>query len=135
MRIEIGPEGKIVGTKRVSANGQVSGLTEFVGQEVLIILPGRNGFDTGAGGEDMVTGFQKAAYDHIRLAFRQYKELQELYGSPAEATKEFLKKVAPSTFHNFLDQVDEWVKEQAKTAEEVIEKTQEEPASSPKKKK
>jgi len=134
LKIDIGPGGKIIGTKRVSANGQVSGLTEFAGQEVLVILPGEEGFETGVGTDDVVTDFQKAAYDQIRLAFRQYKQLQDLYGSPSQATKEFLKKVAPTTFHGFLDQIDTWVKEQTQTAEKVIEKSLDESMKKRKKK-
>jgi hypothetical protein len=134
VKIDIGPGGKIIGTKRVSANGQVSGLTEFVGMEVLVILPGEEGFETGAGADDFVTDFQKAAYDQIRLAFRQYKELQNIYGSPSLATKEFLKKVAPTTFHGVLDQLDTWVKEQTSSAEKVIEKSLDESIKKRKKK-
>jgi hypothetical protein len=40
MKIDIGMEGKILGTKRVSPNGQVSGLSEYAGEEVLIVYPG-----------------------------------------------------------------------------------------------
>ena len=40
MKIDIGADGKILGTKRVSANGQISGFTEYAGAEVLVILPG-----------------------------------------------------------------------------------------------
>lgn len=119
MKIDIGPGGKILGTKRVSANGQVSGLTEFSGREVLIILPGDEGFASSSGSDDIVDEFQRAAYEHIRLAYKQYKELQELYMSPSEATKEFLKKVAPKTFHGFLDQVDTWVREQTGKTEKI----------------
>ena len=123
MKIEIGPGGKILGTKKVSANGQVSGLTEYAGQEVIVILPGEEGVETGATNEEMFIELQKAALDHMKIAFKQYDELQNVFVSPNEAAREFMKKVAPTTFQNFIDQANTWVKEQATNAEKQFEET------------
>ena len=43
IKIEFESGAKIVGTKRVSAKGQVSGLTEYAGKEVMIILVPEDG--------------------------------------------------------------------------------------------
>lgn len=40
MRIEIGPEGQVIGTKRVNTNGQIGGLKSFAGQDLLVVQPG-----------------------------------------------------------------------------------------------
>lgn len=40
MRIELGPEGQVIGTKRVNANGQIAGLKSFAGQDLLVVRPG-----------------------------------------------------------------------------------------------
>lgn len=39
MKIDIGPQGRIVGTKRVSTSGQVAGLAHYAGKDVMIIVP------------------------------------------------------------------------------------------------
>ena len=52
MKIDIG-NGKVLGTKRVSSNGQISGFTEFACQDVLVVLPG-NASDVKLGAMDPV---------------------------------------------------------------------------------
>lgn len=42
MRIELGPEGQVIGTKRVNANGQIGGLKSFAGQDLLVVQPGHH---------------------------------------------------------------------------------------------
>ena len=39
MRIDLKPQGQVIGTRKVLANGQVHGLSELAGKEVLIIVP------------------------------------------------------------------------------------------------
>lgn len=39
MRIDLSPQGKVVGTRKVSENGQVNGLSDHAGKEVLILVP------------------------------------------------------------------------------------------------
>lgn len=41
MRIELGPEGQVIGTKRVNTNGQIGGLKSFAGQDLLVVQPGQ----------------------------------------------------------------------------------------------
>jgi hypothetical protein len=41
MKINVGPQARIVGTKKVNSQGTIGGLREFAGREVLIVLPSR----------------------------------------------------------------------------------------------
>jgi hypothetical protein len=121
MKIDIGPEGKILGTKKVSPNGQVSGLTEYSGQEVLIILPQgqpKVRFDA----KDYAAELEKAVQEHMKLAFKEYRTLKDKFATPTEASKRYLKDVAPSSFHGLIDNVDRWAKEQVDRAEKRVEK-------------
>ena len=121
MKIDIGSEGKILGTKKVSPNGQVSGLTEYAGQEVLIILPEgqpKVRFDA----SDYAAEMEKAVQAHMKLAFKEYKNLKDKFATPTEASKKYIKDVAPSNFHGLIDNLDKWVKDQVDRAEQRVEK-------------
>jgi hypothetical protein len=114
MRIDIGPGGKIVGTRRVSPNGQVSGLSEFSGQEVLVILPGGTESETASpwASPEAVARVVEA---QVRQAYQQYELLRELYGSPWEATQSFVRSAFGSTWPDLTAEVDRWVKDQLRT--------------------
>ena len=119
MKIDIG-NGKVLGTKRVSPNGQISGFTEYAGQEVLVVLPGAD-TDVKLGPKDLVKEVQIATNEHMKVAFHQYKELKQRFETPERATKEFLQKHAPKNFQGLFEQVEGWIKEQVDKAEEKIE--------------
>lgn len=121
MKIDIGSEGKILGTKKVSPNGQVSGLTEYAGQEVLIILPEgqpKVRFDA----KDYANEMEKAVNEHMKLAFKEYKSLKDKFATPTEASRKYIKDTAPKTFHGLIDNVDKWTKDQVERAEKKVEK-------------
>lgn len=40
MRIELGPQAQVIGTKRVNSNGQIAGLKSFAGQDLLVVKAG-----------------------------------------------------------------------------------------------
>ena len=79
MKIDIGAEGKILGTKRVSPNGQVSGLSEYAGEEVLIIYPGPREPRIRMQAGDYVHEVEKAVAGQMKVAFQQYKALKVKY--------------------------------------------------------
>lgn len=112
MKIEIGPDGKIIGTKRVSRNGQVSGLTEYAGKEVLIVLPGESAGAT-YGPEDVIPGVKNTLEEQMRVTLDEYDELRRLYRTPYEATRAFLKSMALPPVKMMLDEMDRWAKRQA----------------------
>lgn len=119
MKIDIG-DGKVLGTKRVSPNGQISGFTEYAGQEVLVVLPGSE-TDVKLTPKDLVKEVQAATNEHMKVAFHQYKELKTRFETPERATREFLQKHAPKNFQGLYENVEGWVKEQVDKAEEKIE--------------
>ena len=107
MKIDIG-NGKVLGTKRVSPNGQISGFTEFAGQEVLVILPGTD-TDVKLTPKDLAKEIQVATTEHMKVAFHQYKDLKTRFETPERATKEFLNRHAPKSFQGLYENVEHWV--------------------------
>ncbi|MHB8605760.1 MAG: hypothetical protein ACYDCK_10950 [Thermoplasmatota archaeon] len=120
MKIDIG-NGKILGTKRVSQNGQISGFTEFAGRDVLVVLP--EGEPTvRLDAKEYVKEIQTATNEQMKVAFSNYKELKKKFETPEKATKEFLGKYAPKNFQGLFEKVDVWAKEQVGRAETRVEK-------------
>lgn len=120
MKIDIGSEGKILGTKRVSPNGQVSGLSEYAGEEVLIIYPGPSEPRIRLEAKDYVHEVEKAVHNQMRQAFRQYKDLKDKYKDEAEASREFLRARSPKSFKGLVETVDDWVAGQVNRAEKKV---------------
>lgn len=119
MKIDIG-NGKVLGTKRVSANGQISGFTEYAGQEVLVVLPSDE-TEVKLTPKDIVREVQAAANEHMKVAFHQYKDLKTRFETPERATRDFLGKHAPKNFEGLYEQVREWSKEQVDRVESKVE--------------
>jgi len=115
MRLEIGSDGKIIGTRRVSPNGQVSGLTEFAGREVLVILPGSGNSDS-APPWTSPEGLAQAVGEQMRQAYERYELLQKLYATPWEATRSFVRSAFGSAPPDLVGEVDRWVKDQLRSA-------------------
>ncbi len=120
MKIDIG-NGKILGTKRVSANGQISGFTEFAGREVLVVLPEGEPqvrLDT----REYVKELQVAANEYMKIAFEKYKgDLKPKFRTPEAATKDFIAKHAPEKFQGLYESMDAWVRGQVDRAESKVE--------------
>jgi hypothetical protein len=120
MKIDIG-NGKILGTKRVSQNGQISGFTEYAGQEVLVVLPeGEPSVKLDA--REYAKEMQTAANEHMKLAFGRYKELKKRFETPEKAAREFMHTKAPQTFAGLYDTLDTFVRENVGKAEAKVEK-------------
>lgn len=86
MRIELGAGGKIVGTRKVSPNGQVSGLKELAGREVLVILPGdpETLFE---GPGDYLKELQDAVQEQVRQSLEGYLTIEKALLTPFNSTK------------------------------------------------
>lgn len=120
MKIDIGTEGKILGTKKVSPNGQVSGLSEYAGEEVLIIYPGPREPRIKMEAKDYVHEVEKAVQGQMRVAFQQYKALKAKYKDEAAATREFIRAKSPQNFQGLIESVDSWVASQVGKAEKKV---------------
>ena len=113
MKIDIG-NGKILGTKRVSPNGQVSGFSEFAGREVLVILPD-DGTQVTSDPKEYVEELRRAVDEHMRLAFQEYKGLQARFRTHKEAAQKFLDMHAPRSFGGLYEKVESWAREQVRS--------------------
>ncbi|MEA3190469.1 MAG: hypothetical protein QOD77_1051 [Thermoplasmata archaeon] len=120
MKIDIGSEGKILGTKRVSPNGQVSGLSEYAGEEVLVIYPGPREPRIRKDPEDYLHELEAAVGQQMKGAFRQYKILKAKYKDEAAATADFIRAKSPKQWEGLIDNVDDWVKGQVAKAEKSV---------------
>lgn len=120
MKIDIGTEGKILGTKKVSPNGQVSGLSEYAGEEVLIIYPGQREPRIRMETKDYIHEVEKAVANQMKGAFQQYKALKAKYKDEAAATSEFIRTKSPQSFQGLIENVDSWVKAQVGKAEKKV---------------
>jgi hypothetical protein len=115
MRLDLGPDGKIIGTRRVSPNGQVSGLSDYTGREVLVILPGvaePGSTSPWPGSEE----FTRLVGEHIRQAYDRTRILQETYATPWEATRSFMETIFGAPTPDLMAEVDRWVKSQVRGA-------------------
>ncbi len=122
MKIDIGTEGKILGTKRVSPNGQVSGLSEYAGEEVLIVYPGPTEPRIKMETKDYVHEVEKAVHNQMKSAFANYQALKEKYADEGEAAREFIKAKSPKQFKGLVETVDSWVASQVDKAEGAVAK-------------
>lgn len=89
MRIDLGSTGKIIGTRRVSPNGQVSGLRDFAGEEVLVVLPG-TGESAEAPEGEYLKNIQELVQAQVEKALQQYMELQKVYTAPFDIAQGML---------------------------------------------
>lgn len=120
MKIDIGAEGKILGTKRVSPNGQVSGLSEYAGEEVLIVYPGPREPRIKMETKDYLREVEKSVQNQMRQAFKQYQALKDKYSDEAEATRAFIQAKSPKQFKGLVETVDAWVGSQVGKAEKAV---------------
>ena len=110
MKIEFEPGAKIVGTKRVSAKGQVSGLTEFAGKEVMIILVPKTGKTVKPTMEYFYHELHSAAEEHMKLAFKRSNKLRDVFGTPEKAVKQFFEKYTPQSVQTMKSDLDKWLR-------------------------
>lgn len=113
MRLDIGGDGKIIGTRRVSPNGQVSGLSEFAGREVLVILPGSSESSTPSAWPN-VEEVTRLVNEQIREAYDRYRILQDTYATPWEATRSFMEGIFGGGTPDLMAEVDKWIKNQVR---------------------
>lgn len=72
--------------------------------------------------QEMAQNIQKMVTEHMKLAFRQYRELRAQYGSPNRAAAAFMKSVYPKMAHELIDNMNDWIDHQLDAIEENLEK-------------
>lgn len=120
MKIDIGPGGKILGTKRVSNNGQVSGFTEYAGREVLVILPGDETPVVRKDAKDLLREVETVVEEQMKVAFREYQNLRKKFKTPENAARSFIEKTSPKRLQGVIEKTDAWIKEQANALEKGV---------------
>jgi hypothetical protein len=112
VKIDIGPDGKILGTKRVSPNGQVSGFTEYAGRDVLVILPGEETPSVRRDASDLLAEAEAIVRERMELAFREYKALRARFATPEQAARSFLEHLPGPDVRGLVRRADAWIREQ-----------------------
>lgn len=72
--------------------------------------------------EKMIREMQRVMMEHMRLSFRQYRELKAQYGTPNRAVSAFMKSVYPLISHDLIDRMNEWIDSQVEMIEKNMEK-------------
>lgn len=124
MRIDIGT-GKILGTKRVSPNGQISGFSEYAGKEVLVVLPNEEP-RVELAASDLIHEIEYATRQQMHVAFQRYKGLQEKFRSPEQAARHFLESHTPTSFRNLLESIETWTEGQVERGKKAAKKIRKE---------
>jgi uncharacterized protein YeaO (DUF488 family) len=94
----------------VSAKGQVSGLTEYAGKEVMVILVPKEGKAIKPTVEYFYHELQKAAEEHMELAFKSSQQLKDTFDSPEAAVNQFFEKYTPESVQKLRDDMENWLK-------------------------
>ena len=123
LKIDIGPEGKILGTKRVSANGQISGFTEYAGAEVLVVLPGGSQPIVRRDARDVLDEMEKLVEERMKLAFQEYKNLRRRFPTPREAARSFMESTQAKNLKGLVDKTDLWLRQQVNSLEARVEQS------------
>lgn len=76
MRIDLSPQGQVVGTRKVLENGQVHGLAEHAGKEVLIVVPNGRPIVKNTM-TDYVHEWQKIAQRNAKRAAKEFQTFQK----------------------------------------------------------
>lgn len=118
MKIDIG-NGKILGTKEVSSNGQISGFTEYAGREVLVVLP-EDDTSVEPDAREVLEEIKHATQEHMRVAFEEYEEAKKRFQGPQEAARSFLEDNAPRSFKGLYGRIETWLEDQATSAEDRV---------------
>lgn len=118
LKIDIG-NGKILGTKEVSPNGQISGFTEYAGREVLVVLPEED-TNVEPDAREVVEEVKLATREHMAVAFDEYEQAKERFEGPGEATRAFLDEHAPRSFRGLYDRIEGWLEDHASSAESRV---------------
>lgn len=118
MKIDIG-RGKILGTKTVSSNGQISGFTEYAGRDVLVVLP-EDDTEVRPDARELVEELKLATQQHMKVAFGEYEEAKERFQGPNEAAKAFLDANAPQSFGGLYGRIETWLQDQVSQAEDRV---------------
>jgi hypothetical protein len=113
MKLELGSGSKIVGTKKVSAKGQISGLKEYAGKEVMVIVVTDEYPKEMASGlphEQIYEELQKLVEEQMAKAFKQYKTLNETFKTPNDAAREFIKKISGDLYNDrIMKDLNKWL--------------------------
>ncbi|UCH87924.1 MAG: hypothetical protein JSV49_06545 [Thermoplasmata archaeon] len=113
MKLEIGTGSKILGTKKVSAKGQISGLKEYAGKEVMVVLIADDypkKVDEEIPAEILYKDIQKMVEEQMEQAFKQYKKLNETFKSPNDAAREFIKKISGDLYsERIMKDLNKWL--------------------------
>lgn len=121
MKINIGPQARIVGTKKVGPRGTVAGLSEFAGRDVLIVVPTQAPRYTPTA-SDVLVQVRSTAAKQGRELLKEYRSFRQRYFKKAVPGTGKLLEVSPAALRPRIRQADAWVRQRAQRFEERADK-------------
>jgi hypothetical protein len=92
MRIDIGPHGRIIGTKRVAASGQIAGLGHYAGKDLLLLAPEGHPKVAFSAREQLLS-WQKAAAKSVEDALEAVQAARAKLPTPRASLQKVQRKV------------------------------------------
>lgn len=116
MKINVGPEARIVGMKRVSPAGTVKGLQTVAGRDVFIVVP------TGTPRvqpttQDLLAQLRSEVRRGGKRALKEVRTLRRRHLRTHVPGTPNLLEVAPSELHPTIRKADSWVRAKAERLE------------------
>ena len=121
MKINVGPEARILGTKKVSSTGTVAGLGEFSGKDVLIVVPTRTPRYVPSV-EDVATEVRSQVVKQGRIALKEFRGFRQKHLKSRVPGAQKLLQVAPRGARPAILKADAWVRASAARIEKRAER-------------
>lgn len=116
MKINVGPEARVVGNKRVQPNGTVGGLRELAGREVFIVVPTTTP-RVSPTGADVVHEVREELVKNGQRALREFRALRRRYLAHEVPGTRRLVGAAPAELRPAIRKADRWVRATAERLE------------------
>lgn len=120
MKINVGSQARVVGTKKVNAQGSVAGLREFAGQDVLIVVPSETPrYSTTA--TDLLEQARSRAVTTGRMALKEFQSFRQRHLRTQVTGTARVLEVAPPKARPVIRKADAWVRASAAKIERRAE--------------
>ncbi len=121
MKIDVGTQARVVGTKKVSPKGTVAGLAEFAGRDVLVVVPSQTPrYVTTA--SDLLTQARTEVRRQGKAALKGYRTLRLRYLRQQTPVAGRLLGVSPERARPTIKKADAWVRASAERLEKGAER-------------
>lgn len=116
MKINVGSQAEVLGTKKISPQGTVAGLKSHAGKDVLLVVPSqRPRFVQSL--DDLVEATRKTARQQGQAALKSYSGFRRRHLNRRMTGTDKILGIAPEPVHPYVTKADAWVRASALTLE------------------